>query len=114
MVRFLEGAAGRNRRRPDAVRVAVPTVVRVEACVDRRASTTAGLARHRIADVGLDTDRGDRAVALRPAGGSVVDACVAEVALRIRGGAVTVLTSDLTDIPRLLRQASGTAAVHRI
>jgi len=114
MLRFLEGAAGRNRRRPDAVRVVVPTVVRVEACVDRLASTTAGLARHRIADVGLDTDRGDHAVALRPAGGSVVDACVAEVALGIRGGAVTVLTSDLTDIPRLLRQASGTAAVHRI
>ncbi len=45
---------------------------------------------------------------------SVVDACVAEVALGIRGGAVTVLTSDLTDIPRLLRQSSGTAAVHRI
>lgn len=105
---------GRNRRRPDAVRVVVPTAVRVEASVNRRASTTAGLARHRIADVALDTDRADRAVALRPAGGSVVGACVAEVALGFRGAGVTVLTSDLTDIPRLLRQTSGTAAVHRI
>lgn len=114
LVRFLEAANTRNRRTPGSVAVVAPTAVRVEAGIDRRSPSTASLARHRVVDVALDSRRADRAVALRGAGGSAVDACVAEVAASVLDADVTVLTADLTDLPRLLAAAgAGRAEVHR-
>lgn len=111
---FVEAATSRNRRRPGTVDLLAPTVVRVEASLDRRVATTVNFARLRIADVALDTPRADRAAALRRVGGSVVDACVAEVAAAVPSGGVTVLTADLSDLPRLLAAASSYAVVHRV
>ncbi len=104
---FLEATSTRNRRRVASVTVRVPTVVRVEAGVDRRAPSTASLARLRIADVPLDSTRADRAVELRRIAGSVTDACVAQVAREAAGG-VTVLT----DLPALCDAAR--VVVHRV
>jgi len=114
VLRFIEAAATRNRRRAGAVALLAPTVVRVEAGLDRRAATTVSLARLRVDDAALDTARANRAAALRPAGGSTVDVCVAEVAASVAAGKVTVLTADFSDIPSLLAAALSDAVVHRV
>lgn len=114
VLRFIEAAATRNRRRGGAVALLAPTVVRVEAGLDRRAAPTVSLARLRVDDVALDTPRANRAAALRHAGGSSVDACVVEVAASVTAGIVTVLTADFSDIPRLLAAAMSPAVVYRV
>ena len=115
VVAYLEAANGRNSRHAGTATVLVPTVVRVEAAIDRRAPSTASLARFRVADVTLDLHRADRAAALRRAGGSAVDACVAEVAASVMHGEITVLTADLSDLPSLLGAAGASRVqVHRI
>jgi hypothetical protein len=92
----------------------VPTAVRVEAELDRRSPSTTALGRMRVRDVPLDRHRTDRAVAMRiHAGGSTVDACVAEAAAS-EPGSVTVLTADLTDVPALLAAADSGALVQRV
>lgn len=103
-----------QQQRARAARVAptvlLPAAVSVEALVDR--TSLPGRLDAQI--VPLDQPRAGRAVALRrQAGGSVVDACVAEVAAS-RTGNVVVLTSDLTDVPALLRAAGSAARTHRV
>jgi 3',5'-cyclic AMP phosphodiesterase CpdA len=102
LLTYVDAVATRNARRADTVRIITPVAARVEAGVAR--SSSALLGRYRAVDEPLDGARADRAVLLRQqAGGSVVDACVAEAATAISVGEnVTVLTSDLTDIPRLV------------
>jgi len=103
--------AGRRRLSPS---ILLLTVVRVEAALDRRAPSTTALGRMRVRDVPLDGPRADHAVELRArAGGSAVDACVAEVAAS-EPGPVTVLTADLTDVPALLAAAGSRALVRRV
>lgn len=111
---FLVAAGGRSGRGPRA-HVCVPTVVRVEAGIDRRAPGTAAFNRLRIHDVALDRPGADRAAGLRHVGGSAVDACVAVTAgLSATASDVVVLTADLTDIPRLLEAAGVDATTRRI
>ena len=101
LLAFVDAAATRNAVRAGTVRILTPVIARVEAGVAR--SSSALLGRYRVTDEPLDGPGADRAVLLRRgAGGSVVDACVAEAALALPSGEVTVLTSDLTDIPRLV------------
>jgi uncharacterized phosphosugar-binding protein len=112
---FVDAVATRNRRRPGAALVVVPTAVRVEAAVDRRSRDGVSLGRHRVADVVLDRENADQAAGLRHVGGSAVDACVAQAAAVVVAGRVTVLTADLTDIPRLLAEAGADRAIaHRL
>ena len=111
---YIDGHARRAWRRRVGPSILVPTAVRVEAVLDRRSSSTAALGRMRVRDVALDGVRADRAVELRArAGGSAVDACVAELAAS-EPGPVTVLTADLTDLPALLAAAGSDALVHRV
>ena len=111
---FVVARATRSRRRSSRPALLVPTVVRVEALLDRRAPSTSSLWRMQVRDVALDTSAADQAVALRSAaGGSATDACVAAAAAAAPGP-VTVLTSDLTDLPALLRAAESRAIVHRV
>lgn len=100
LLAYVDAAATRNEMRAGTVRILTPVAARVEAGVAR--SSSALLGRYRVADQPLDGARADRAVLLRRAGGSVVDACVAEAAVTVAAGEVTVLTSDLTDLPRLV------------
>lgn len=114
VMKFVTAHGIRAGRQRTGLALLLPTVVRVEAGLDRRATTTTALGRLRVRDVVLDSGRADRAVALRRvAPGSVVDACVAEVAAA-QEGTVTVLTADLTDIPALLAAVSSSARVHRV
>jgi hypothetical protein len=104
-----------RRRRGARSDVYVPTAVRVEAGIDRRAPGTAGFHRFRVTDLPLTTAAADRASALRRIGGSVVDACVAVAAAEVATDAdVVVLTSDLTDVPRLLDAVGAEARAQRI
>ncbi len=98
-------------------RVYVPTVVRVEAGIDRRSPTTTAFNRLRIADVPLGSPAADQAARLHRVAGSVVDACVAVAAADLSGtepSEVVVLTADLTDLPPLLAEAGVKARVHRL
>lgn len=111
---FVAAHATRARRQRTGLALLLPTVVRVEAGLDRRATTTTALGRLRVRDVVLDSGRADRAVGLRRlAPGSLVDACVAEAAAS-EAASVTVLTADLTDLPALLAAASSSSQVHRV
>jgi len=111
---FVVARATRSRRRRTRPAVLVPTVVRVEALLDRRSPSTSSLGRLGVRDVALDTAGADIAVGPRAAaGGSTTDACVAAVA-SAAAGPVTVLTSDLSDVPGLLAAADVRAVVHRI
>lgn len=111
---FVVARATRSGRRRSRPALLVPTVVRVEALLDRRAATTSSLGRLQVRDVELDGAGADTAVSLRTAaGGSTTDACVAAAAAAVTGS-VTVLTSDLTDVPRLLKTAGSRAVVHPI
>lgn len=94
---YVAATAGARRR---SAKVVVPTAVRVEALLSR------GVLR--VQDVELDGRRATRAAELRGlAGGSTVDAIVAQVAEELCDDAtVTVLTSDLTDLPRLTEHTS--------
>lgn len=112
---LLEARTQRNTRVPGSVIGVVPTAVRVEAGVDRTGSGAQALGRLRIHDVELTTARAEVAARLRSsAGGSTVDATVAEAAASQGDSVVTVLTADLTDLPRLLAAAESGARCHRI
>jgi hypothetical protein len=95
------------------VRVVTPTAVRVEALVSRQAPGAAGLGLFRVRDVSLDTSRADRCVAIAAACSSTpVDTAVGQVAEEQAGaGIVTVYTSDLTDITRIVRHLNN---AHRV
>lgn len=111
---YVYAATRRSHRRAVRAEVLVPTAVRVEASIDRNAPAMAAFGRLRVVDVPLDSVRANGAVRLRAlAGGSAVDACVAELATSLEGN-VTVLTADLTDVPALLSAASSGAVVHQI
>lgn len=114
VIAYVDARARRSGRRRQAPSILVPAAVRVEAELDRRSPSTTALGRMRVRDVPLDRHRTDRAVAMRiQAGGSTVDACVAEVAAS-EPGPVTVLTADLTDVPALLAAADSGALVQRV
>ena len=93
--------------------VVTTTAVRVEAGVTRSAPAAAALGRFQVRDVALDTARADRCVELSAAGGSVVDATVAQAAEEHAeaGRLVTVLTADLTDLDRLVAHTRRAGAV---
>lgn len=100
-------AAAVHRQR-SGVTLVVPTAVRVEAGV----SSSGLLRRLRVVDVVLDRDRADRAAALvREEQATAVDATVAEAAMT-SAGLVTVYTSDVRDLSRLLADAG--VAVRRV
>lgn len=109
-------AVSTRRRRGAPTAVQVPTAVRVEAQIDRRAPDVAPFNRFRVGDVALDSGAANRAAALRGHGGSVVEACVAVAALdaEAENGRIVALTADLTDIPRLLSAAGSAADVLRV
>lgn len=115
-LQYVDALAVRKSRRVSS-RIVLPTVVRVEAGIDRRAAGSAAFNRLQIRDVLVTGALADQAAALRVVvGGSAVDACVAATAAdESRAGAVvTVLTADLTDIPRLVAAADVHVAVRRI
>lgn len=112
---LLEARTQRNARTPGSVIAVVPTAVRVEAGVDRTDPGAHALGRLRVHDVELTTARADAASRLRKAvGGSTEDATVAEAATGHADALVTVVTADLTDLPRLLSAAGSAARCHRI
>lgn len=93
-----EAAQGRS------VRVVTTTAVRVEALVSRQAPGAAGLGLFRVRDVPLDARRADRCVSIaRASSSTTVDVTVGQVAEEeAAAGVVTVYTSDLTDIARIV------------
>lgn len=85
---------------------------RVEAGLDRQAATSAAYNRFHVLDVAVTAERADRAVGLNARStASAVDACLAELATSL-GAGTAVLTSDVSDVRRLL---SGTdVVIHRL
>lgn len=97
-----------------SVRVVTPTAVRVEALVSRRTAGTASLGRFNVQDIALDSTRTDRCVTLAAAAASAtaVDATVAEAAeSEARTRHVSVYTSDVGDLTRLVAQVDNSARV---
>jgi hypothetical protein len=96
-----------------SVRVVTPTAVRVEALVSRRTPATAGLGRFNVQNIALDSTRADRCVALGTAStASAVDATVAEAAeSEARTGNVSVYTSDVADLTRLVAHVDNSGRV---
>jgi hypothetical protein len=109
----LDAVAARNGRRPGSTAGLVPTAVRVEAAIDRRAVSAAALGRHRVVDVPLDAATADLAATLR-SHGSTIDACLAAAAASTVASRVLVLTSDPEDIARLVAALDAAVAVHRL
>ncbi|MGH3801016.1 MAG: hypothetical protein ACRDTD_12920 [Pseudonocardiaceae bacterium] len=99
----VEAAAARNLRRAGAVRLVVPTCVRVEAGWNRRDPGAAVVNRLRIDDVTLDTLTANEAAGIRSSlGVSVVDAHLG-AALGATAGPHAVLTSDTDDLRRIAK-----------
>jgi len=97
----VEAVAARNLHRAGAVRLVVPTCVRVEAGWNRRDSGAAVVNRLRIDDVALDTLAADNAAGIRSSlGASVIDAHLGAV-LAATAGPHAVLTSDAGDLQRI-------------
>ncbi len=95
-----------------SVRVVTPTAVRVEARVSRRTAGTASLGRFNVQDIALDSTRTDRCVTLAAASATAVDATVAEAAeSEARTRHVSVYTSDVGDLTRLVAQVDNSARV---
>lgn len=96
-----------------SVRVVTPTAVRVEALVSRRTAGTASLGRFNVQDIALDSTRTDRCVTLAAAASATaVDATVAEAAEgEARTRLVSVYTSDVGDLTRLVAQVDNSARV---
>ena len=117
LLAVLEAGFLRGGHPSTAAAIVTPTPVRLEAGLARAAH--ANLGRFRVGDVGLTTARTDRCIAVRAAaGGSLVDASVAQAAEEHAdtGRRVTVFTSDLTDLPGLVAAGShpDRVAVRRI
>ncbi|MGH3687188.1 MAG: hypothetical protein ACRDRU_22125 [Pseudonocardiaceae bacterium] len=97
----VEVAARRNLRRATAVRLVVPTCVRVEAGWNRRDSGSAVINRLRIDDVALDALAANEAADIRSSlGVSVADAHLG-VVLGATAGPHAILTSDVNDLRRI-------------
>ena len=96
------------------VLVLTPTAVRVEAALSRRTPAAATLGRLRVRDVVLDSARADRSAELAAqTQASAVDATVAEVAdSEALTRRVTIFTSDLEDIGRLVGHLDSAASIH--
>lgn len=96
-----------------SVRVVTPTAVRVEALVSRQSAGTASLGRFHVQDIALDAARADRCVALaHAASATAVDATVAEAAeSEARTRRVSVCTSDVEDLARLMSHVTNAARV---
>lgn len=108
VLRFVEAAHPGGWRRGPAVRVVVPTTVRVEAGWDRTTPASASANRLGIADHVLDGPAADRAASLRAQHGvSPADAHVGAAVHDHAGGNVVVLTSDPDDIAKV---TTGTGA----
>lgn len=110
----LEVPALRNRRKAGSLSVVAPTTVRVEAGWDRTASRSATANRLPIADYTLDTSLADRAARLRNIlGVSPADAHIGAV-IEVAEDNVSILTSDVDDLRRIVQQTSQPATVVRI
>jgi hypothetical protein len=107
----VEAAASRNLRRAGAVRLVVPTCVRVEAGWNRQDHGVAVINRLRIDDVTLDTLAADEAAGIRSSlGVSVVDAHLGAV-LGATAGPHAVLTSDTGDLQRIAKHLGARPTV---
>jgi hypothetical protein len=110
----LEVPALRNRRKAGSLSVVAPTTVRVEAGWERAANRAAIANRLPIADDALDTSEADRAARLRNTlGVSPADAHIGAV-LEATGGDISILTSDVEDIRRIVQHTGQSAAVVQI
>ena len=96
---YLEVSALRNRRKAGSLSVIVPTTVRVEAGWDRSASRSATPNRLPIADDTLGISPADAHI------GAVVQAAQGEI---------SILTSDVDDLRRIVQQTGQPATVVRI
>jgi predicted nucleic acid-binding protein len=111
---YLEVPALRNRRKAGSLSVVVPTTVRVEAGWDRSASRSATANRLPIADDALGTGSADRAAHLRDTLGiSPADAHIGAV-IQAAQGDISILTSDVDDLRRIVQQTGQPATVVRI
>lgn len=111
---FLEVPAMRNRRKAGAMSVVVPTTVRVEAGWDRTASRSATANRLPIMDDVLDSRTANQAARLsRTLGVSPADAHIG-AALQAAQGDVSILTSDVADLRRVVQETGRPATVVRI
>lgn len=108
---YMEVPAQRNRRKVASLSVIVPTTVRVEAGWDRAASRSAIANRLPIADHALDTSSADRAANLRNTlGVSLADAHIGAV-LEATQGEISILTSDGSDLRRIVHQTGHLATI---
>jgi hypothetical protein len=111
---YLEVSALRNRRKAGALSVVVPTTVRVEAGWDRSASRSATANRLPIADDALGTGSADRAAHLRNTLEiSPADAHIGAI-VQAAQGEISILTSDVDDLGRILQRTGRPAIVVRI
>ena len=111
---YLEVPALRNRRNAGSLSVIVPTTVRVEAGWDRSASRSDTANRLPIVDDALNTGSADRAAHLRDILGiSPADAHIGAVAQAVQG-AISILTSDVDGLRRIVQQSGRPATVVRI
>jgi hypothetical protein len=107
----VEATTARNLRRAGAVRLVVPTCVRVEVGWNRRDPGTAVVNRLRIDDVALDTLAADNAAGIRSSlSVSVIDAHLGAV-LAATAGPHAVLTSDAGDLQRIAKHLGARPAV---
>lgn len=107
----VEAVTARQTRRAGAVRLIVPTSVRVEAGWDRRAGGSVAVNRLRADDAVLDRPAADLAAAIRTSlRVSVADAHLGAV-LTDLAGAVAVLTSDIDDVRRICAHTGVTASI---
>jgi len=108
---YLEVPALRNHRKAGSLSVVAPTTVRVEAGWDRAASRSATANRLPIADYALDTSSADRAARLRNTlGVSPADSHIGAV-LQAAQGEISILTSDVEDLRRIVQQTGQPATV---
>ena len=107
----VEAVAARAKVRSGAVRLVVPTAVRVEAGWNRRSPKAAAINRLRAHDANLDTESADSAAAIRSKlAVSVVDAHLASV-LAATAGPHAVMTSDPDDMRRIVKHLRLTVNV---
>ncbi len=93
-----------RKRRAEAISVAVPTAVRVEAGWDRTSPTWAFPNRLRIIDVPLDTPHASKAATVKIRNGvSVADAHLGAVMQLTPATEIAIVTSD----PRDMRRVAG-------
>jgi hypothetical protein len=100
-----------RKRRAVAIRMVVPTAVRVEAGWDRTSPAWVFPNRLRIADIPLDTASANTAAGIRDrAGVSVADSHIGAVIQPVPDGQITVVTSDPGDMRRVAGDKNITVA----